>query len=49
VGDTPREDILGAKRLGMKTVLRRRAGVKLPANCRPDHVIDDLSQLEGVL
>jgi putative hydrolase of the HAD superfamily len=49
VGDTPREDILGAKRLGMRTVLRRRAGVKLPDDCRPDHVIDDLSQLEDVL
>jgi len=49
VGDTPREDILGARRLGMKTVLRRRPGVKTPANCKPDYVIEDLSQLEDVL
>jgi HAD superfamily hydrolase (TIGR01662 family) len=49
VGDTPKEDIDGACEMGMVTVLRKSPP---PRKCRkhqPDHVIEDLRELEGIL
>jgi HAD superfamily hydrolase (TIGR01450 family) len=50
VGDNLESDVLGGKRVGMRTILtltgvtRRRDLLNLPAELQPDLVIDDLSE-----
>ena len=48
VGDRPWDDVVGAGRAGMRTVLRRNPGV--PAyDVEPDAVIDELLELIAVV
>ena len=49
VGDRMLADIWGAKRLGMRAVLRRTPHEQAAADVTPDAVIDDLTELPGVL
>jgi len=51
VGDRTDADVLGAKRLGMRAVLRRtgNAGAMRDVGVSPDAVIDDLTALPAVL
>ena len=49
VGDRLDADVLGASRLGMRTVWRRTAQAQLDAGVRPDAVVDDLTQLPAVV
>jgi FMN phosphatase YigB (HAD superfamily) len=50
VGDRLLADIWGAKRLGMRAVLRRTAATdQAPVDVTPDAVIDDLTELPAVL
>jgi putative hydrolase of the HAD superfamily len=50
VGDRLLADIWGAKRLGMRAVLRRTAATdQAPVNVTPDAAIDDLTELPAVL
>ena len=50
VGDRLLADMWGAKRLGMRAVLRRTAAHdQAQVEVRPDAVIDDLTELAGVL
>jgi putative hydrolase of the HAD superfamily len=49
VGDTPREDITGAAQMGMVTVLRTGGNRTRGSKYQPDHVIQDLNQLEDIL
>lgn len=50
VGDRLLADIWGAKRIGMRAVLRRTAaGDQAPVDVRPDASIDDLTELPAVL
>jgi FMN phosphatase YigB (HAD superfamily) len=51
IGDRTDADILGAKRLGMRAVLRRTANAEAmrDVGVAPDAVIDDLTTLPGVL
>jgi FMN phosphatase YigB (HAD superfamily) len=49
VGDRLLADIWGAKRLGMRAVLRRTPHEQAPADATPDAVVDDLTELPAVL
>ena len=50
VGDRMLADIWGAKRLGMRVVLRRTSAAdQAPVDVTPDAAIDDLSELPAVL
>jgi FMN phosphatase YigB (HAD superfamily) len=49
VGDSLPNDIAGAAALGMRTVWVNRFGAALPAEIRPDAVIEDLRGLAAVL
>lgn len=50
VGDTPHEDVVGAKRVGMHTAWIRRRNQELPAEVpAPDIVIADLSELPAAI
>ena len=49
VGDRLDADVLGASRLGMRTVLRRTSDPQRDAGMRPDAVIDDLTQLPALI
>ena len=49
VGDRMLADIWGAKRLGMRAVLRRTPHEQAPIDVTPDAVIDDLTELPAVL
>jgi len=51
IGDNLESDVLGAKAMGMRTILtltgvtRRGDLAKIPAEARPDLVIEDLTEL----
>ncbi len=51
IGDNQEADIMGAKRMGMSTILtltgvtRRRDLLALPAESQPDRIVDDLSEV----
>jgi len=49
IGDDPIADIRGAGRLGLRTVYRRTTTRPLPADVRPDAVVDDLTPVPEVL
>jgi len=49
VGDNPIADVRGAQFVGIRAVLRRTQGFDLPADVRPDAVIDHLSELPAVV
>jgi FMN phosphatase YigB (HAD superfamily) len=51
VGDRTDADILGAKRVGLRAVLRRTAnpGAMADVGVTPDAVVDDLTQLPDVV
>ena len=49
VGDRLDADVLGASRLGMRTVLRRTEQRQPEVTVRPDAVIDDLTGLPSVV
>lgn len=50
VGDTPHEDVAGAKRVGMHTAWIRRRNKELPAEIpAPDIVITDLAELPAAI
>jgi len=49
VGDRLDADMLGASRLGIRTVLRRTGEPQRDAGVRPDAIIDDLTQLPALI
>jgi putative hydrolase of the HAD superfamily len=49
VGDSPQHDFAGAKPLGMRTAWIRERHVDLPAALQPDHVIEEIPELLGVI
>lgn len=50
IGDRMLADVWGAKRLGMRAILRRTAATdQAPVDVTPDAVIDDLTELPAVL
>jgi FMN phosphatase YigB (HAD superfamily) len=49
VGDNPVADVRGAQAVGLRAVLRRTAMHELPADVRPDAVIEHLDELPGVV
>lgn len=54
VGDSPAHDVVGAKRLGMTTVLIAEDGIEAPGNTGsqapdPDHVIRELGELLSIV
>lgn len=49
VGDLPKADIYGAKRIGMLTVLKDPTGCKRAYRLRPDHTIASLAELPAVV
>jgi HAD superfamily hydrolase (TIGR01509 family) len=49
VGDSPKADVYGAHRVGMRTVLKDPAGTRKPYNSTPDHTIRSLSELPEVV
>jgi HAD superfamily hydrolase (TIGR01509 family) len=49
VGDMPDLDVMGPKKVGMKTVLINRRPLKEDADVKPDRVITRLSELLAVL
>jgi FMN phosphatase YigB (HAD superfamily) len=49
VGDRLDADVLGASRIGMRTVLRRTTHKQADVGVRPDAVIDDLTELPGAV
>ena len=49
VGDRMLADIWGAKRLGMRAVLRRTPHEQAPVDVTPDATIDDLTELPRIL
>ncbi|OKY77933.1 MAG: HAD superfamily hydrolase [Candidatus Methanohalarchaeum thermophilum] len=48
VGNSPRYDIYGAKKAGLKTILVDRNGEKKP-DCSPDYKIKNLNQLNEIV
>ena len=49
VGDSPRHDFAGAKPLGMRTAWIAERREELPEALRPDHVIQEIPELLGVV
>jgi putative hydrolase of the HAD superfamily len=49
VGDNPARDILGAKKLGMKTVLAKYGQVIYYSRVKADFEIEDISELVGIV
>lgn len=49
VGDRMLADVWGAKRLGMRAVLRRTPHEQAPVEVTPDAIIDDLTELPNIL
>jgi FMN phosphatase YigB (HAD superfamily) len=49
IGDRLDADVWGASRLGIRTVLRRTSHAQGKVDATPDAVIDDLTELPGVL
>ncbi len=49
IGDRLDADVLGASRLGMRTVLRRTPHPQDAVDVRPDAAVDDLTELPAVL
>jgi 2-haloalkanoic acid dehalogenase type II len=49
VGDSPRHDFAGAKPLGMRTAWIVEGHEALPKELRPDHVIQEIPELLGVV
>lgn len=50
VGDTPHDDVLGAKQVGMHVAWIRRADKEIPEGVpAPDFIIDDLSELPDLI
>jgi putative hydrolase of the HAD superfamily len=49
VGDSPRHDFAGAKPLGMRTAWILERHEELPDALRPDHVIQEIPELLGVV
>lgn len=50
VGDRPFDDIMGAQRAGMRTVLRPNAAIDArPSDVRPDAVIESLTDLPAIV
>jgi HAD superfamily hydrolase (TIGR01549 family) len=49
VGDKPAIDVRGARRLGMLTVLKWSQGGSIRSGDRPDHLVQSLSELPGIL
>ena len=49
VGDRLDADVLGASRIGMRSILRRTTHKQPDPGVRPDAVIDDLTQLPAVV
>jgi HAD superfamily hydrolase (TIGR01509 family) len=54
VGDSPEHDIVGARRLGMRTILIRDGDVEVPGAGageagEPDHTITSLSEIAGLV
>jgi HAD superfamily hydrolase (TIGR02253 family) len=49
VGDMPEKDILGAKKMGMKTCFARYGWLKEPIKTEADHEIDSIEKLMRVL
>ncbi len=49
VGDTPRADILGARRVGMRTVLKDPHDRYADSRIRPDYTIRSLLELPGIV
>ncbi|NLF33114.1 MAG: HAD family hydrolase [Planctomycetes bacterium] len=49
VGDTPRADILGARRAGMLAVLKDPHGHHAASRIRPDYTVRSLLELPGIL
>lgn len=47
IGDHPQTDVMGAKRMGMKSIWKRDLGWQAPEN--PDAIIDGLSELPGIV
>ncbi|MBD2211767.1 HAD family hydrolase [Calothrix sp. FACHB-156] len=47
IGDHPQTDVMGAKRMGMKSIWKRDLGWQAPEN--PDAIIDDLRELPGIV
>ncbi len=49
VGDNPKADILGAKNIGMKTVLAKYGQVIYESNIKADFEINDISELLSII
>jgi FMN phosphatase YigB (HAD superfamily) len=49
VGDNPVADVRGAQAVGIRAILRRTAGLAVPADVRPDGVVEQLSELPAVV
>lgn len=49
IGDKPRIDVKGARRVGMMTVLRVPPSQPVPSGPRPDHLIRDIPELLDLL
>lgn len=49
VGDSPKADIRGAKRMGMLSVLKDRAGRHVNSRHRPDHTIGSILELPPIV
>ena len=45
IGDRPTEDIVGANGFGVKSVLIQRIDRKLPAEIKPDYIIDSITEV----
>jgi len=49
VGDSPFDDVLGARRAGMQAIWINRKGIETPTDPAPDATITDLRDLSGLL
>jgi len=49
VGDDPTCDIRGAQALGLRAIWRRTAHHELPADLRPDGILEHLDELPDVV